>query len=208
MSQLSTRTSPTTFSLFLSFSSLVATGWVTEMYTIELRPLQGPLMIVAMKVLSVYMSKAPRKSIKVDLFLHYCLSPSSVVFGPIVPFDDFQQRIFQAKFSLPFRSLLNGITSTFLTFIAANCVCQSVEWAYTGQDVAPYHIVSDDGEVSVEDLLFHGFILFLLPSAVPVRLQTGAGVQTEPLLHLLPVHPANAPGSPEISGSGGGLLGH
>lgn len=98
-------------------------------------------MIATMKVVCVLMSDTVGNSVDLSLFLHYCLSPSSVVFGPIVAFDEFRVKVFQPRCSFPLRSLLNTLTSTFLTFITANCICQSVEWAYAGEDVPPYHIV-------------------------------------------------------------------
>lgn len=104
----------------------------------DLRPIQGPLMILAMKVICVVMSSG---SNDLPMFLHYCLCPSSAVFGPIIPFEDFRKNVFQPRFSLPIGPIISGITATFLTFITANCICQSVEWVST-EDVAPYHIVS------------------------------------------------------------------
>ena len=98
-------------------------------------------MIIAMK--SFVVSCADKKdSVNFPMFLHYCLSPSSVVFGPMVTYDEFQAKVFSHRFSLSIRPLLSGLMGTFLTFITSNCICQSVEWAYTGEDIPPYHIVS------------------------------------------------------------------
>lgn len=104
--------------------------------------MQGPLMIFAMKLVCVIMSSGLPE---LSMFLHYCLSPSSAIFGPIIPFDEFRAKIFRPRFSISLRPLMNAVTGTFLTFITANCICQSVEWVYTGDDLPPYHVVSVGG---------------------------------------------------------------
>lgn len=97
-------------------------------------------MILAMKCISILDTRKSRPEFL--LFLHYSFSPSSVIFGPIIPFDDFQREILRRRvFSLRVRSALGTITGAFLTFITANCICQSVEWVST-EDIPPFHIAS------------------------------------------------------------------
>lgn len=118
-------------------------------------------MIAAMKVISVFMSGSNR-SLDLLSFLHYCLSPSTVVFGPIIPYGDFEKGVFQSRFSLPLQAVLKALFATFFTFITANCVCQSVEWAYAGDDVPPYHIrVLSAYKNALEFRLSHYFICYL-----------------------------------------------
>lgn len=128
---------------FFRFSLILAAGWGFGLCEMDLRSMQGPIMIIGMKLLTVIMRRTlDDRPVGLALFLHYCLSPSSAVFGPIVPYDDFKAKVFNQKFSLPLGQLLRTIVATFLTFITANCICQSVEWVSSTEGVQPYHIVS------------------------------------------------------------------